>query len=225
LDSREEGSPRLSLPESFPLPPFLDQAPISTPSGCSPHCCHPSTDPAWQRLAPATPHRPGRHHGRRGHPSLGSAPPTVPRPVTSPPAPSRINGSIPCSRKPRDRLCTAGQPCLHDATWPPRASRACTPFPCAATSPSPALLARLQGTVTPPRCHPCLAPWCTESTASRTVLLAASLKPHASQPDPAVTDTPVCFPALSAPCRLTQPPMAANGERHRRTIDRIHLSV
>jgi hypothetical protein len=76
--------------------------------------------------------------------------------------------------------------------------------------------------VTPPRRHPCLAPWCTVSTPPPTVFHAPPLNPTRFLVTQPAADTPVCFPALSARCLSPQPPTRPNRRRSRRTIARVY---
>jgi hypothetical protein len=148
-------------------------------------------------------------------PRLVRTPLTTPWLVTSPPAPSRPREPIPCCRNQRGRPCTDAQPCLCDATWPPRAPKACTPFPCAVTSPSHAHHARLHGTVTPSRRHPHPAPWCTTTdpathrigrNVSKNGRLATQLASHRHRhPYPCTqTTTPSKNTALAVQSHLMQ---------------------
>jgi hypothetical protein len=106
-----------------------------------------------------------------------------------------------------------------------RARSACITFPCVCTLSSPAQHKHAHGIEPPtPRHHRPTLP-CTVTPSPRPVSPATSLKLTDFRPDQDATDAATYLPGLSTPCRPSQPPMAANGEYHRCTIDRSYLSV
>jgi hypothetical protein len=90
MASRGRGSP-MEIPLLNPFP--LCDGTALNPQSTITTSLEPYPDPMPQRPTTATPRRPGHHHACRGHPSVGSAPPTTVWPIASPLA----SRSTPCS--------------------------------------------------------------------------------------------------------------------------------
>jgi hypothetical protein len=151
-----------------------------------------------QRASPATSRRPVRHRARRGHPSVASTPPTVPCPVTSPPASHQALGSIPQASPPRDCSCTLPWVRRFDASTAPRAPRALPRSPHTRTSSRPVRHTTVHGIEPPSRNHPRPGPASFGPTPVSPSLDPTGLNPHPFRPGHLATDTADPIPELSA---------------------------